>query len=65
VLSVSSDGLVFRQMGVLVAGRHVDYPHVIEHDGHLFVAFASAKQSCEVLKIRIADLDVLQPVAAR
>ena len=65
VLSVSPDGLVFRQMGVLVAGRHVDYPHVIEHDGHLFVAFASAKQSCEVLKIKIADLDVLQPVAAR
>jgi hypothetical protein len=65
VLSVSADGLVFRQMGVLVAGRHVDYPHVIEHDGHLFVAFASAKQSCEVLKIKLTDLDVLQPVAAR
>lgn len=65
VLSVSPDGLVFRQMGVLVAGRHVDYPHVIEHDGRLFVAFASAKQSVEVLTIELSALDVLQPVAAR
>jgi hypothetical protein len=65
VLSVSADGLVFRQMGVLVGGRHVDYPHVIEHGEHLFVAFASAKQSVEVLKIKLADLDVLQSVNKR
>ena len=60
VLSISDDGLVFNRMGYLVGGRWVDYPHVIAHDDLLFVAFAgSKKQTCEVLKIRIADLDVL------
>lgn len=55
-LALSDDGLVFTSMGYLVGGRHVDYPHVIEHDGALFVAFATAKSTVEVLKIRIADL---------
>lgn len=60
VLSISDDGMVFNKMGYLVGGRHIDYPHVIEHDGHLFVAFAGwRKQSCEVLKIKIEDLKVL------
>lgn len=58
-LSISEDGMVFTKMGYLVGGRHVDYPHVIEHDGHVYVAFASAKQTVEVLKIDIADLDDL------
>jgi len=44
----------------LVGCRHIDYPHVIEHDGYLFVAFAgSVKQKIEVLKINISDLDDL------
>jgi predicted neuraminidase len=55
-LSISDDGLVFTRMGYLVGGRHVDYPHVIEHDGHLWIAFAGGKQSVEVLKVRVADL---------
>jgi len=60
VLAISDDGMVFNKMGYLTGGRHIDYPHVIEHDGHLFVAFAGwRKQTCEVLKIRIADLSVL------
>lgn len=62
MLSISTDGLVFRQMGYLAGGRQVDYPHVIEHNGHLLVAFASAKQSVEVLKIKLEDLKVLQPL---
>jgi hypothetical protein len=65
MLSVSDDGLVYRQMGYLAGGRQVDYPHVIEHAGHIFVAFASAKQSVEVLKIKLEDLAVLQPVKGR
>lgn len=60
VLSISEDGMVFDRMGYLTGGRWIDYPHVIEHDGHLLVAFAgSKKQTCEVLKIRIEDLGVL------
>jgi hypothetical protein len=57
--ATSKDGMVFNRMGYLVGGRHVDYPHVIEHDGHLLVAFAGGKQTVEILRIRIADLDSL------
>jgi hypothetical protein len=66
-LAVSRDGLVFTAMGYLVGGRHVDYPHVIEHAGALFVAFATAKSTVEVLKIRVADLATLEnsPIAGR
>lgn len=60
VISVSDDGLVFTKMLYLVGGRHVDYPHMIEHDGHLFIAFAGGKQSIEVLKVRLADVDAIK-----
>lgn len=60
VLSMSDDGIVFTRMGYLVGGRRVDYPYVMEHDGHLLVAFAGGKQTVEILKIRLADLDGLE-----
>lgn len=56
-LSISEDGLVFSKMIHLVGGRHVDYPHVIEHGDSLFIAFAGGKQTVEVLKLKLADLD--------
>ena len=59
-LAVSDDGLVFTKMGYLVGGRHVDYPHVIEHGDAVFVAFATAKQTMEVLKVKVADLAKIQ-----
>ncbi len=59
-LSLSDDGLVFTKMLYLVGGRHVDYPHVIEHEGHLYIAFAGGKQSVELLKVKISDLDALK-----
>lgn len=59
-IAVSDDGLVFNKMGYLVGGRHIDYPHVIEHDGYIYVAFGGAKQTVEVLKIPIAELDKLK-----
>ncbi len=59
-IAISDDGLVFTKMFYLVGGRHVDYPHVMEHNGNLYVAFASAKQTVEVLKIRITDLDDIE-----
>ncbi len=59
-ISISDDGMVFTRMGYLTGGRHVDYPHVMEHEGYLYVAFAgSVKQMIEVIKIRISDLDKL------
>jgi hypothetical protein len=60
VLSVSDDGMVFTRMGYLVGGRRVDYPHVIEHDGFLFIAFAGGKQTVEVLRIKLTDLDQIK-----
>ncbi len=65
VLSVSDDGCVFHTMAYLVGGRRVDYPHVLEHDRHLLVAFAGNKQSIELLKVAIDDLAKIanQPAA--
>jgi hypothetical protein len=57
VLSVSDDGLVFNTMGYLIGERWLDYPHVIEHDGYLLIAFSGAKQTVEILKVSITDLD--------
>lgn len=59
-IAISDDGMVFHTMGFLVGNRIIDYPHVIEHDGYIYVAFNSAKQSVEVLKIDIEDLNQLQ-----
>ena len=56
-LAISDDGVVFTRLGYLVGGRRVDYPHVIQHDDHLLIAFSGGKQTVEVLKVRIADLD--------
>lgn len=64
-ISISDDGMAFRAMGYLVGGRWVDYPHVIEHDGNLLIAFAGGKQTVELLKVRIADLDLLKNVSDR
>lgn len=66
-ISISNDGVTFHQMGYLVGGRRVDYPHVMEHDGRLLVAFSGGKQTVEVINIKIDELtDVLnksQPMA--
>lgn len=56
-LAISADGLVFTKMLHLVGGRHIDYPHIIEHEGHLHIAFAGGKQSVEVLKVKLSDVD--------
>jgi hypothetical protein len=58
-LAISDDGIVFNKMSYLVGGRRVDYPHVMEHEGYLIIAFSGGKQSVEVLKIKLSDLDNL------
>src|SRR5690554_2179412 len=59
-LSISDDGLVFDKMFYLVGGRHIDYPHIIENDGHLLIAFAGGKETVEIIKIKLSDLDELK-----
>jgi hypothetical protein len=58
-LAISQDGLVFTKLFRLIGGRHVDYPHIIEHDGHLLVAFSGAKQTMEVMKVSLDELERL------
>jgi BNR repeat-like domain len=57
VLSISNDGIIFTKMIYLIGGRRVDYPHLIEQDGSLLIAFSGGKQSVEVIKIEISELD--------
>lgn len=59
-LSISEDGLVFTKMLYLVGGRHIDYPHVIEHGDSLFIAFAGGKQTVEMLKVKFGDVDAIK-----
>lgn len=63
-LAISHDGLVFTAMGYLVGGRHIDYPDVLEHEGSLYVAFATAKQTVEVLQVDLRELAVLEKAQA-
>ncbi|MEM1294165.1 MAG: sulfatase-like hydrolase/transferase [Verrucomicrobiota bacterium] len=59
-LAISEDGLVFTKLFWLIGGRHIDYPHIIEHDGHLLVAFSGAKQTMEVMKVSLDELERLE-----
>ncbi len=59
-LAVSRDGLVFDRLFYVVGGRHVDYPHMIEHGGFLYLAHSGGKQSVEIQRVRIADLDAVR-----
>ena len=58
-LAISRDGLVYTKLFWLVGGRHVDYPHLIEHDGQLLIAFSGAKQTMEVMKVSLDELERL------
>lgn len=57
VLSVSRDGLAYTRMLYLVGGRHVDYPHVIEHEGRLLIALSGAKQTAEVFVVELDEIE--------
>ena len=58
-IAISHDGLVFTKLFRLIGGRHVDYPHIIEHDESLFIAFSGAKQTMEVMKVSLDELERL------
>lgn len=59
-LAMSDDGMVFDRLYYLVGGRHVDYPHVMEHDGHLYIAHSGGKRSVEIQRVRLAELNALK-----
>ncbi|MBL9204900.1 MAG: exo-alpha-sialidase [Opitutaceae bacterium] len=58
-LALSDDGLVYTKLFYVVGGRHVDYPHLLEHDGFLYIAHSGAKRSVEIERIRIGDLEAV------
>lgn len=70
-LALSEDGLVFDRLFHLVGGQRngVDYPMVMEHEGYLYIAHSGGKggrkQSVEVQRVRIEDLDELEMTDAR
>ncbi|MDX1947533.1 MAG: exo-alpha-sialidase [Pirellulaceae bacterium] len=63
-LSLSSDGLTFTQMARLAIpsakATTFQYPHAIEHDGHLLVAFSQKKEQTEVLKVPMTEIEKLR-----
>jgi hypothetical protein len=63
-LALSEDGLVFTKMVRLdipsPKPATLQYPHAIEHDGHLLIAFARNKTTIEVVKVKLADIEALR-----
>jgi hypothetical protein len=62
-LSLSEDGLTFTRMARLMIPAAEDttlqYPHAIERDGHLLIAFSRDKNQTEVLKLPVAAIEQL------
>ena len=58
--------MVFDKMYFLIEGNldGVDYPHVMEHDGYLYIVHSGGiggrKQSIEVERVQISELKKLK-----
>ena len=50
----------FDAQGNRVSYRGQVYPHALEHDGHLLIAFARNKVAIEVVKLRLDEIDRLR-----
>ena len=48
-------------MNGLLPTASPQYPHAIEHDGHLFVAFSRNKVQTDVLRVPLTAVDALLP----
>lgn len=63
-LSLSEDGLVFTRMAKLdipsARPATLQYPHAIEHDGYLLIAYSRLKTTIEVVKVKLADIEALR-----
>lgn len=71
-LSTSDDGITFTRMARLPIPETLpdepastklatfQYPHVMEHDGHLLIAFSRGKQTIEVIKVSLDEVDRLR-----
>lgn len=63
-LSVSKDGVTFTRMGILpipwAEPPSLQYPHVIEHDGKLLIAYSRDKRGIEVVSVDLDEVDRLE-----
>ena len=39
----------------------LQYPHAVEHDGHLYISFSRNKTAIEVVRVRLADVELPGP----
>lgn len=66
-LSVSEDGLTFTRLARLdlpsPKATTFQYPHVIEHDGHLLITYSNKKNFTELIKLPLAEVDKLRKAA--
>jgi hypothetical protein len=63
-LGISDDGITFTRLARLdipsAKATTFQYPHAIEHDGHLFIAFSNKKNLTELLRVSLDDVDRLR-----
>jgi len=63
-LSISEDGLHFTRMARLdipsPRPATLQYPHAIEHEGHLLIAFSRNKAQSELFKVPLAEIESLR-----
>lgn len=63
-VSLSEDGLTFTKMALLdiphSRATTFQYPHAIEHDGHLLIAFSNKKERTETLKVPLSQIESLR-----
>jgi hypothetical protein len=61
MVSLSRDGLVYNRMLVLDIpsdrASTFQYPHVLEHDGFLWIAYSKDKATIEMLRVALGDLE--------
>ncbi len=59
-LAISEDGLTYTRLARLdipsAKPGTLQYPHVIEHAGHLYIAFSRNKAATELLKVSLDDI---------
>jgi hypothetical protein len=63
-IALSDDGLVYTKLFYLVGGW-VDYPHMMEHEGFLYIAHSGGKRSVEIQRVRLTDLNAMSMPAGR
>lgn len=71
-LAISEDNLTFHRLARLgipsPRPATLQYPHALEHDGHLLIVFSRNKVQSEILKIPLSQLEALrgpQPIPSK